>query len=97
MAGYHVGTLLVRRAAFDQVGPFETQWRVGEFISWHAQATDLGLALQMLPEVVMERRLHATNMGRTERAAAGDYLRIVKAALDRRRAQPSVANSTEVQ
>lgn len=87
MAGYHVGTLLVRRSAFQQVGPFETQWRVGEFVSWQAKATDMGLSMAMLPEVVMERRLHATNMGRTERSSASDYLRIVRASLARRRAQ----------
>ncbi len=87
MAGYHVGTLLVRRAAFEQVGPFETQWRVGEFVSWQAKATDMGLPTVMLPDVVMERRLHATNMGRTERSSNSDYLRIVRAAIERRRAQ----------
>ena len=85
MPGYHVGTLLARRAVFDQVGLFETQWRVGEFVSWQAKATDLKLPMTLLPEVVMERRLHDTNMGRTQRAAASDYLHIVKAALDRRR------------
>ena len=85
MPGYHVGTLLARRAVFEQVGLFETQWRVGEFVSWQAKATDLKLPMTLLPEVVMERRLHDTNMGRTQRAAASDYLHIVKAALDRRR------------
>jgi glycosyltransferase involved in cell wall biosynthesis len=87
MAGYHVGTLLVRRSAFQQVGPFETQWQVGEFVSWQAKATDLGLPMVMLPAVMMERRLHATNMGRTERSHSQDYLRIVRAALERRRSQ----------
>ncbi|MEB3269376.1 MAG: glycosyltransferase family A protein, partial [Leptolyngbya sp.] len=85
MAGYHVGTLLVRRDAFHQVGSFETQWRVGEFVSWQAKAADMGLPMAMVPEVVMERRLHATNMGRTERSHSQDYLRIVRAALERRR------------
>ncbi len=93
MAGYHVGTLLVRRDAFHQVGLFETQWRVGEFVSWQAQATDLGLPMAMVSEVVMERRLHATNMGRTERSSANDYLRIVRAALERRRAQAKAVDS----
>ncbi|MEO1591136.1 MAG: glycosyltransferase family A protein [Cyanobacteria bacterium J06632_22] len=94
MPGYHVGTLLARRAVFDQVGLFETQWRVGEFVSWQAKATDLQLSMTMLPDVVMERRLHDNNMGRTQRVAASDYLHIVKAALDRRRAmqQAGAAN-----
>ncbi|HEY9644827.1 MAG TPA: glycosyltransferase family A protein [Chroococcidiopsis sp.] len=93
MAGYHVGTLLIRRDAFFRVGYFETQWQVGEFVSWQMKATELGLPMQMLAEVVMERRLHATNMGRSQPSSGTDYLRIVRAALDRRRAQgaPSTA------
>lgn len=95
MAGYHVGTLLIRREAFWRVGYFETQWQVGEFVSWQMRATELGLPMHMLPEVVMERRLHSTNMGRTQQSTATDYLRIVKASLDRRRAQAAQANFPE--
>jgi len=97
MAGYHVGTLLVKRSTFHQVGPFETQWRVGEFVSWQAKATDMGLPMVMLPDIVMERRLHATNMGRTERSSANDYLQIVRAALERRRAQTDATTTTQVE
>ena len=95
MAGYHVGTLLVRRSAFQRVGPFETQWRVGEFVSWQARATDMGLPMVMLPDIVMERRLHATNMGRTEHSSANDYLQIVRAALERRRAQAGATTTAQ--
>ena len=34
--GYSTGTLLMRRSAFLEVGPFATTWRVGEFIDWYA-------------------------------------------------------------
>ncbi len=34
----HVGALLIRRLAFDRVGPFDVQWRLGEFIQWWARA-----------------------------------------------------------
>ncbi len=97
MAGYHVGTMLIRKKAFQQVGLFETQWRVGEFISWQAKATDLGLPMVMLPQVVMERRLHATNLGRLERSATSDYLQIVRTALERRRTQPITAELRQSQ
>jgi glycosyltransferase involved in cell wall biosynthesis len=86
MAGYHVGTMLVTREAFDRVGPFETTLNVGEFISWYLRATELGLRSLMLPRVVMLRRLHDANTGLLRRPSYTDYVRALKASLDRRRA-----------
>lgn len=86
MPGYHVGTMLIRRSSFRRVGPFETQWRTAEFISWHSRATHLGLRAQMLPDVVMQRRLHGGNMGVLQQDNRREYVRVLKTALDRRRA-----------
>jgi hypothetical protein len=85
MPGYLPQAMLVRRPAFERVGPFETTWRVGEFINWYLRATEVSLRMLMLPDLVLRRRLHETNQGIRERSAATDYVRILKAALDRRR------------
>jgi glycosyltransferase involved in cell wall biosynthesis len=85
MPGYHPGTMLIRRDAFFRVGPFQTHWRVGEFIDWYLRAMEQGLKAFLLPEVVMKRRLHADNLGTRERKLQIDYVRILKASLDRRR------------
>ncbi len=45
----------------------------------------------MLPEVVLERRLHLTNNGLRERDSRAQYLQVLKASLDRRRAQAARA------
>jgi hypothetical protein len=39
----------------------------------------------MLNEVVMFRRIHRTNTGITQYAARGDYAKVLKAVLDRRK------------
>jgi glycosyltransferase involved in cell wall biosynthesis len=80
------GSGVIRRRTFDRVGPFETAWTVGEFVSWYARAMELGARAEMLPDVVLRRRIHGANTGIRERASVRDYARIVKAALDRRRA-----------
>lgn len=85
--GYHVGAMLIRREAFFQVGFFETHLKCGEFISWYLRAVDTGLQIKLLPEVVMQRRLHQTNHGRTDNLDRSDYVRIMKASLDRRRSE----------
>ena len=77
--------LLIRRAAFARVGPFASGWRVAEWAAWYVRAVDLGLRTVMLPQVVARRRLHATNTGLTARDATGEYARLLKARLDRRR------------
>lgn len=86
MPGYHVGTMMIRREAFLRVGFFDTELRVGEFIAWYIRAADMGLKTIMLPEVVMHRRLHDTNLGISQRVARTDFARILKASLDRKRA-----------
>lgn len=85
LPGYFAGTMLIKRDAFYRVGLFETDWRVGEFVDWYLKAMERGLKSFLLPEVVMKRRIHANNMGIRERKHQTDYVRILKAALDRRR------------
>jgi hypothetical protein len=87
MAGLVRGTMLIRREAWDRVGPMETDLVLGEFISWYARAVDAGLTMRMLPDVVYERRVHGRNTVIRERDAQSDYLRVVKATIDRRRAR----------
>jgi glycosyltransferase involved in cell wall biosynthesis len=81
--------MLARRASFDRVGPFATDLRVGVTVDWFARAQEARLTSLVLPEVVLERRLHAGNNGIRERDARAQYLRVLKAALDRRRAASS--------
>jgi len=95
MAGYFPGTLLIQKESFLKVGPFATDWTVGEFIDWFFRAQEVGLQSVLLPQVVMKRRIHTTNIGKREARSRGDYVRIIKQALDRRRAvgaqNPSLA------
>lgn len=80
------GTMLARRALLDSVGPFDETLGVGEFIDGHARAEEGGMRSAMLGEVVLLRRLHASNWGRSEAADQVDYARVARAALHRRRA-----------
>jgi glycosyltransferase involved in cell wall biosynthesis len=85
MPGYSTGTMLMRRGAFFDIGPFDEKWRVGEFVEWYIRALERGVRSSMLPDVVMQRRIHDRNMGISLRKHQRDYLRILKASLDRRR------------
>jgi glycosyltransferase involved in cell wall biosynthesis len=77
---------LMRRAAFWRVGPFSSQWKVGETVEWCARASDIGLRRAAIPEIVLLRRLHANNLGNSVEAPMQCYLDIVRGVLQRRRA-----------
>jgi glycosyltransferase involved in cell wall biosynthesis len=84
--GYIPSAMLARRDAFERVGPFREDLRVGEAIDWMVRARDLGLHDLMIPDHLVSRRLHASNLGVTRRRDRSDFARVVKASLDRRRA-----------
>ena len=95
MPGYIPGAMLARREAFLRVGFFDARLRVGEFIDWYMRALDHGLNSCLPPEVVLKRRIHDANTGIKERDARKDYLRVLKASLDRRRASAIKASEEE--
>src|SRR5262249_62193540 len=79
------GALLVRREVFDRVGAYSSRFVTGTEIDWVLRAGELGERTSMLPDLVLRRRIHAANHGLLRRDARQDYVRVVKAALDRRR------------
>jgi glycosyltransferase involved in cell wall biosynthesis len=90
MPGYHAGTMLIRKEAYLRVGPFNASFQAGEFVDWYFRARETGLREMMLPDVLMKRRIHSSNLGILKRNTQTDntdidYIRVLKAALDRRR------------
>ena len=80
------GSVLVRRTEFDRVGAFSPELASGEFIDWLSRAEHLKVKSVTIDAVVLRRRLHRRNHGVVRRDTRQDYLRVVKAALDRKRA-----------
>ena len=78
------GAMLVRRSTIDRVGPFSTEWRVGELMEWLFRAREAGLKELLTADVVLFRRLHEANMSRDEESRI-DHARIIRRALARRR------------
>jgi len=79
------GAMLIRRESFFRVGLFDTSLTLGDFIDWYKRAMEAELKFLMLPDIVMRRRIHDNNSSVRDRHAEKDYVRIMKAALDRKR------------
>jgi len=85
MAGIHAGAMLARRSAFQRAGYFDESLRTGEFLDWYSRAREAGISTAETGTVVFERRIHGANTMLTAKDPTRDYLRILKASLDRRR------------
>jgi Glycosyltransferases involved in cell wall biogenesis len=80
------GVMLVRREAFERVGPWTVGLKVGTGVDWYARSQEAKLNTLVLPDIMLERRLHLSNNGLQQADNRIQYASILKAALDRRRA-----------
>ena len=87
--------MLIRRDSFHRVGPFTTAVRVGVTVDWFARAQEAGLRHTILPEVVLERRLHTQNNGLRESASRSQYLEVIRQAMERRRASAEAGSAED--
>lgn len=84
--GYATITLLARRSVFDAVGEFDPSLWFSDSTDWFLRARELGVALELVPEVLVFHRMHENNHTRRRSAASREeFARTVKASLDRRR------------
>jgi hypothetical protein len=68
------------------VGLFKTSLHHGDSTDWFMRADQSGAVMELLPDVLVHRRLHQTNRSRLLAANSRDeFLKIVKARLDRQR------------
>jgi glycosyltransferase involved in cell wall biosynthesis len=88
LPGYVTGTLLARGDFFNAVGPFDAAINHADDTDWFLRAEDLGGVMELLPEVLLYRRLHTANLSHLKASRSRDqYLHVLKTALDRRRLQ----------
>lgn len=79
------GIVAARREVFTRIGPLSTDFRAGAFMDWLLRARQAGETVHCHAHTLLYRRRHDANLGRREPDTRRDYLRLVKAQLDRRR------------
>ncbi len=86
--GYSAGTILISRKDFMETGLFNTKWKKGIFSDWFLRAKEMDMKMYMDQQVMLNRRIHGSNHGIKKRDSYVDYVRMLKASLDRRRSNP---------
>jgi glycosyltransferase involved in cell wall biosynthesis len=77
--------LVVRRIALDLVGLFDPSYRHGTDSDWFFRAQDAGVAMHVLPQTLLLRRIHSDNLSRARHEVAEDMLRWVRSSVRRKR------------
>lgn len=79
------GTMLIRRSTFLKVGPFSTDYKTGEFIDWYLRAREKNLKVNIVPEILLKRRIHNNNYTLVNKHIKNDYAKIIKEMLLRKK------------
>lgn len=79
------GTTMVKRTALERVGLLDTSLKLGAWMDWLMRAEEAGLVTEHHEDLVLHRRIHDDNLVSRESGSKGDYVRLLKRALDRRR------------
>ena len=79
-------TLLAPRATFERVGPFRPEVSPADDVDWYVRASELGLHVAVVDEVVLRKRVHAGSTAhRSVDATHAHLLRTLHDSIRRRR------------
>ena len=85
LKGYTQSTMLIKRQSFLRIGMFPQEYKLGEFVDWLLRAKEANLQMKLLSDLFLWRRIHESNIGIRHRPEIGDYVKILKKSIDRRR------------
>jgi len=90
LPGYSSVTLVARRSLFEAIGVFDASLKHGDDTEWFGRVEQRGAVAELLPEVLVRRRLHANNRSRHWVARSrAEYLALMRTLVGKRRAVPS--------
>ena len=75
-------TLVTRKTVFEHVGGFDPSYRIGADCDWVIRARDAGIVIEVLPEILLHRRIHDSNLSSDIPAVHSSLLRMFKSSID---------------
>ncbi|GAB5561862.1 MAG: hypothetical protein SynsKO_35090 [Synoicihabitans sp.] len=81
----HLGSFLIRKAVFDEVGVFDPDLRKSEDQDWFLRAREHGVGINILPRITLRYRLHPHSMTHGDNADQLGLTKVMQRALRRRR------------
>jgi glycosyltransferase involved in cell wall biosynthesis len=88
VVGFTIPCLLAHRWVYDRVGVFDTSLGHTDDTEWFLRVRRAAIVIEIVPEVLCYRRMHATNRSRVHADESLDeYLLLLKKHLDKRRSE----------
>ena len=95
MAGYVTQSIMVRRTLFNEVGLLNVDLKHGDDTDWFMRAQEQKVLIDLLPDVLVSRRLHRDNRSRVHaKQSQQEYLKILHMARKRQQVQAAQAAPT---
>ncbi len=85
--GFIPGTLVARKTVFKQIGAFDTSYRHGNDSDWFFRAKDASIPMAILPQVLLHKRIHSSNLSHEIQTMTSEVLRVVRSSVARKRHQ----------
>ena len=83
--GWVLGTLVVRRTIFEQIGNFATDYSAANDSDWFFRAKTAGIPMAVVPELLLRKRIHDANDSARAKEILSELLKVVKTSLNRQR------------
>jgi glycosyltransferase involved in cell wall biosynthesis len=83
----HPMSMVVRREVFELVGGFDESMRTAEDFDWMLRASEEGVEIARLADVLLRRRVHPDSLTQDAEAARLGLFRAFKARIERHRAR----------
>ncbi len=83
------GSALVRRSAIERAGGFDPAYRLAVGMEWLGRLRDAGVKVAVVPEILMLRRVHDSNLSHQNRKLREELLQGLKGKIGRARAARS--------
>ena len=89
-----LGTLLVRREVFDEIGLFDTSYPSADDADWFLRAKDLGVEIVALDETLQRYRIHDASISASRDPLERRRLRmrLLQASIRRKRTRQGAAH-----
>ncbi len=83
--GCIASTLVARRVVFKHVGGFNPDLVIGGDVDWFARARDAGIPMDVIPQVLLFKRIHNDNISANVQTNTQELLAVIRKSVDRKR------------
>ena len=97
LGGVEPTSAVVRTALARKIAGFDPAYPPAEVLEWLGRLRDTGVLITVVPEILVTRRIHEANMSHQSRLLRDNFLRSLKARMDRRRQPHSTGTQSHGQ